>query len=582
MLGQGAFVAVGGFGTLLLGPGHAGLPLGLAAAAATALAGVLGWLVGFGAARLRGPYLALATWALAWLVQSVLLAFPSVGGGAQGLTAPSPARLVSPGLGTVLTLTPAVHVGIAATLVLVVLAASVRLEAGPGGLDLAALRGGPDLAAGLGVPGGRAPARRAGVAATLGGLSGAGTAVLLGLVAPADVGPLLGLELVVAVLAGAALVGRRAPALAPVVGVALLLALPPLADALAGVLGTSAERARGALTALLLAVVLALRVPGVRRLLPGGGARCRCARPRPHRRPGRSRRRGPCPRPHPRPPGSRPRDARRPAPTGPGAAADPGAHRRVRRPPGGRRRLADPAQRARCTPWSARTARARPPCCGCSPARSPPTAAVVVLAGRSVARLRHRRPGPAPAWPAPRSAPWRCRACDPAGQVAVGARGGARRPFAVLRHLLATPSSRAEARRRSATVARVLAETGLSHLAARGPAVLVVAEQRLLQIARAAATGAPVLLLDEPAAGMTARRAGAPGRPAARGWPGTAGRCCSSSTTCAWSTPWPTGSPSWPRAASSPTAPRREVRADPAVRTAYLGPAPTSVLEGPP
>ena len=260
VLGQGAFVAVGGVGTVLLGPGHAGWPLGLAAATATAAAGVLGWVVGFGAARLRGAYLALATWALAWCVQAVLLAFPAVGGGAEGLTAATPARLESPTLGLGLTLTPGVHALVAGLLVASVLGLSVRLERGPGGLDLAALRGGPDVAAGLGVP--VAARRRAvlSVTATLGGLSGAGTAVLLGLVAPADVSPVLGLELVVAVLAGAALVGERVPALAPVLGVLLVSAVPPLADALAVAVGTSADRARGALTAVLLVAVLALRV----------------------------------------------------------------------------------------------------------------------------------------------------------------------------------------------------------------------------------------------------------------------------------------------------------------------------------
>ena len=165
-----------------------------------------------------------------------------------------------PGGCLTLTLTPAVHVLVAGTLAALALAAAVRVERGPGGLDLAALRGGPDLAAALGVP---VAARRRtviAVTATAGGLSGAGTAVLLGLVAPADVGPRLGLELVVAVLAGAAVLGSRLPALAPVVGVALLALLPSVADLGAALLGTSAERARGALTALLLAGVLVLRV----------------------------------------------------------------------------------------------------------------------------------------------------------------------------------------------------------------------------------------------------------------------------------------------------------------------------------
>jgi ABC-type branched-subunit amino acid transport system ATPase component len=59
-------------------------------------------------------------------------------------------------------------------------------------------------------------------------------------------------------------------------------------------------------------------------------------------------------------------------------------------------------------------------------------------------------------------------------------------------------------RRSRALVAAVLRETRLSPVAEVSPAELTVGEQRLLQIARALGTGARVLLLDEPAAGMSA------------------------------------------------------------------------------
>jgi ABC-type branched-subunit amino acid transport system ATPase component len=87
-------------------------------------------------------------------------------------------------------------------------------------------------------------------------------------------------------------------------------------------------------------------------------------------------------------------------------------------------------------------------------------------------------------------------------QVAVGARGGAPQRLAVLRHLLATPSSR-----RAAEVRRRVAERALELcrlVAAADGSALTTGEQRRLQVARAIATGAPVLLLDEPAAGTTA------------------------------------------------------------------------------
>src|SRR3954452_4782141 len=73
VLGQGAFVAVGGFGVVLLA--EHGAPLGVGVLAAVAAAGVLVYGVGYAAARLHGAYLALATWGFAWLVYAVLVAF---------------------------------------------------------------------------------------------------------------------------------------------------------------------------------------------------------------------------------------------------------------------------------------------------------------------------------------------------------------------------------------------------------------------------------------------------------------------------------------------------------------------------
>ncbi|MFN2538546.1 MAG: ABC transporter ATP-binding protein, partial [Mycobacteriales bacterium] len=84
-------------------------------------------------------------------------------------------------------------------------------------------------------------------------------------------------------------------------------------------------------------------------------------------------------------------------------------------------------------------------------------------------------------------------------QVALGARGGGRARHAVLRHLLSTPSSR----RPDPTVPAALEATGLQQVAGAEPQRLKAGDQRLLQVARAVATGAPALLLDEPAAGMT-------------------------------------------------------------------------------
>ena len=87
VLAQSAFVAVGGVGALQLE--RAGLPIGGAVLLAIALGGVAGALTGALVARAEPPFVALSTWALAWLAYVALLGFPSLSGGAQGLTRPA-------------------------------------------------------------------------------------------------------------------------------------------------------------------------------------------------------------------------------------------------------------------------------------------------------------------------------------------------------------------------------------------------------------------------------------------------------------------------------------------------------------
>ena len=476
VLGQGAFVAVGGFGTALLGPGGAGLPLGLAVVAAVVLAGLVGALVALGASRLQGASLALATWGLAWLVFRALQAFPSVSGGEQGLVRPAPARLVTATLGLSVTLSPAVHVLLAGLLCAGALLALRRLDRGPAGLDLAALREGPGLAVSLGIP---VAARRRAVlvvTAVLGGLSGAGTCVLLGLVAPADVSPLLSLQLFVAVL-----LGGTAHWWGPVVGVAVLSLLPPLADALATVAGLSPERLRGALTAALLVAVLALRAPAGRLLT-------------------RARR-------------TPDADGRTAAGTPSGAAGG-----RPARQVAGAEVLT--AQGVRVAYGAVQALggvdlalRAGQVHALVGPNGSGKSTLLAVLAGDVRPHAGRVEVDGRPAGDGPGA---RVRAgvartpqrtvvlpgATPARQVAVGARGGSR--GGVARHLLATPRSRAGAAVQVAAVDDALDVTGLGSVRDTGPGALTVGEQRLLQVARVVATGARVLLLDEPAAGMSA------------------------------------------------------------------------------
>ncbi len=91
-LGHGALMAVGAYTTSLLLKVQPSLPFLLTVVAAIATTAVTGGIIGVAAARLRGPYLAGATLALAVGLPQVAIHFGSVFGGNQGLNvAPPPA-----------------------------------------------------------------------------------------------------------------------------------------------------------------------------------------------------------------------------------------------------------------------------------------------------------------------------------------------------------------------------------------------------------------------------------------------------------------------------------------------------------
>lgn len=89
-LGHGALMMIGAYTTSVLLTWHADLPLILMLVASIATTGVAGAIVGIAGARLRGPYLAGATLALAVALPQVPSHFASVFGGNQGLSISPP------------------------------------------------------------------------------------------------------------------------------------------------------------------------------------------------------------------------------------------------------------------------------------------------------------------------------------------------------------------------------------------------------------------------------------------------------------------------------------------------------------
>ena len=90
-LGHGALMMIGAYTTSVLLTRYPDLPLILMLVASIATTGIAGAIVGLAGARLRGPYLAGATLALAVALPQVPSHFASVFGGNQGLAIVAPA-----------------------------------------------------------------------------------------------------------------------------------------------------------------------------------------------------------------------------------------------------------------------------------------------------------------------------------------------------------------------------------------------------------------------------------------------------------------------------------------------------------
>jgi branched-chain amino acid transport system ATP-binding protein/branched-chain amino acid transport system permease protein len=252
---QGAFMAIGAFTAALLRTRTGAGPIesALAGLALTTLAGAG---LGLGFVRLGRVPFAVATWLFAWLVAIGLVAFPSIGGGADGIAIP--------GSG----LSETWHYVLAFVLVVLSCLALWAVSRGAPGIALSALRQRRAAALSLGV---RATRLRLGafvVSAALGGLAGSLGVQLQGIADPGGYDPFLSFKLLAAVL-----IGGMTAVLGAVAGLAALSGLTQLSHWIAGLEGLSAARYDPMLFAILVLVVLGLGgagiVPWLRRLVPG-------------------------------------------------------------------------------------------------------------------------------------------------------------------------------------------------------------------------------------------------------------------------------------------------------------------------
>jgi branched-chain amino acid transport system permease protein len=252
-LGQGAFMGIGAFGAALL-QAKAGWPAAAAIVIGTLVAAAAGLVTGLGVVRLRGVLVAVGTWILTWLVALALAAFPELSGGSQGLVVPAP------------DLSSVAHYELALGLVALAILAFFALRRGAVGLALASVRQQPDAAVVLGVPVARLRLGAFVASAAIGGLAGALAVQLAGVADPGEYGPFRSFELFVAVMLGGATAAGGGLA-----GIGVLALLARAADPLGRLEAVSAERLKTLLAAVILLLVLGLgdegAIPALRRRL---------------------------------------------------------------------------------------------------------------------------------------------------------------------------------------------------------------------------------------------------------------------------------------------------------------------------
>jgi branched-chain amino acid transport system permease protein len=221
-LGQGGFMAIGGYTASILAVRY-GVPPLAGTLAGIALSLVCALILGIGAMRLRGLYLAIATLAFGLLIDSLTVGLENLTGGPSGLVG-----IPSFSLGGFVFDTPLSNFYLIAAILVVVLAVLTAGMRGGFGRALLAVRADPLAAAALGVDVRRYKIGAFCICAALGSLAGSLYGFYFHFLSPEMVGTPISFQMLAMLV-----IGGEGTLFGPLCGVALITLLPTIFQPLA-------------------------------------------------------------------------------------------------------------------------------------------------------------------------------------------------------------------------------------------------------------------------------------------------------------------------------------------------------------
>lgn len=216
-LGHGAFVAIGAYASVLATMVF-GAPFWLSALAGIVVSGLVALALGWVILRLKGVYFVLVTFAFAELVRLLLLEWPSLTGGANGISSIPAASL----LGFAFDTKPSFY-GFVLFIAFLCVALMYRVTQLPLGHAFDAVNDNPALADASGLSVHRLQVLAFVAGSAVGGLGGALLAHYIGFVSPESFNTSLSIAVVVMLV-----IGGRLSVWGPLVGAILLTPLPEL------------------------------------------------------------------------------------------------------------------------------------------------------------------------------------------------------------------------------------------------------------------------------------------------------------------------------------------------------------------